>query len=272
MRNIVINSSMRKSDFINMKYIMVVFGVILLFNSFFIVGSGERGVVVSATSGTKQISYGEGIHFKVPLIDSATKLEVRTKKYEAEAGSASKDLQIVHTTVAINYHLNPDQVHAVFQTIGKDYENRIINPAIQESVKSTTAKYIAEELITRRELVKEDIKENLIARLDGSNVFVDEVSITNFDFSPEFNKAIEAKVTAEQKALEEQNNLRVVQFQSQQKIASAEGDAEAIRIVNEQLARTPNYIQYYLLQKWDGKLPTALGSNTIFSISQKERE
>lgn len=261
------NLSKKHIGFIKQSSVGIVI-FLLLWGSFFVVGSGERGIIISATSGTKQESYAEGIHFKAPIIDKVIKMEVRTKKYETEAGAASKDLQIVKTTVAVNYHLNPEQTYRVYQKIGKDYESRVIHPAIQESVKSTTAKYIAEELITRRDLVKEDITQILSERLGENDIIVDQVSITDFNFSEEFNRAIEAKVTAEQDALKEQNNLKVVEFQVQQKIKQAEGDAESIRIVNEQLARTPNYIQYYLLQKWDGKLPTALGSNSILSITK----
>lgn len=254
-------------------FIPAILILLMLFSDaspFFVVSSGERGVVVSKLSGTVQESYGEGLHLKTPIIDSAHILEVRTKKYETTATSASKDLQVVTAVVVVNYHILPDNTYKVYQTIGNDYENRVIDPSVQEVVKSVTAKYIAEELITKRELVKDDIKEALKERLATYNLVLDDFSLKNFDFSQEFNSAIEAKVTAEQNALKEQNNLKVVEFQAQQKVASAEGDAKAIEIINQQLTKSPQYIQFFLLQKWDGKMPVALGSNSILSITSTQ--
>lgn len=243
----------------------------VIFGGFFIVPAGHKGVVFNSFTGVKPITYDEGTHFKLPFFEHVTEFEVRTKVYNEDASAASKDLQIVSTKVALNYHLNKEQVFDLFKNIGADYESRIINPSIQEVVKSITAKHIAEELITKRESVKEEIKIALKERLTPYYIIVDDMSITNFDFSPEFNRAVESKVSAEQNSLKEQNNLKVVEFQAQQKIAEARGQAEAIKIINEELQRSPQYIDYLTIIKWNGEMPLALGSGSLLSITGEPR-
>ena len=243
----------------------------LIFGGFFVVPAGNRGVVFNSFNGIKPITYGEGMHFKLPFFEDVTEFEVRTRVYNEDASAASKDLQIVSTKVALNYHVEKEQVFSLFKNIGADYETRVINPSIQEVVKSITAKHIAEELITKREFVKEEIKLALKERLSVYYIVVDDMSITNFDFSAEFNKAIESKVSAEQNALKEQNNLKVVEFQAQQKVAEARGQAEAIKIINEELQRSPQYVDYITIQKWDGKMPLALGSGSLLSITGESK-
>lgn len=254
------------------KIIIAIVLIVILWGSFFIVGAGEKGVIFNVFSGVRDRTYDEGFHFKLPLFEKAYKFEVRTRVYNDDAAAASKDLQIVSTRVALNYHIDKDKVNTLFKNIGPDYEFRIIDPSIQEVVKAITAKHIAEELITKREIVKEEIKSALKERLARSYVILDDLSITNFDFSPEFNHAIEQKVTAEQNALKEQNNLKVVEYQAQQKIAQARGEAEAIKIVNEELLKSPKYIDYLTIQKWDGKMPLALGSGSLLSITGSQQK
>ncbi|MBI4452276.1 prohibitin family protein [Candidatus Woesearchaeota archaeon] len=245
--------------------------LIVLWGSFFVVGPGEKGVIFNSFIGIKDKTYDEGLHFKLPFFETQYRFEVRTRIFRDEASAASKDLQVVSTEVALNYHINKENVNDLFKNIGANYEERIIDPSIQEIVKSITAKHIAEELITKREIIKEEIKNSLKDRLAKSYVILDDLSITNFDFSDEFNKAIEAKVTAEQNALKEQNNLQVIKFQAQQKIEQAKGEAEAIRIVNEELLKSPQYINYLTIQKWDGKMPLALGSGNLLSITGTQK-
>jgi prohibitin 2 len=115
----------------------------------------------------------EGINFVVPVRDEVVQMEVRTQKIIEYTISASKDLQEVKTQVALNYHLEPENVQVLYQTISLDYANRIIIHAIQESVKQVTARFDAEELITKREMVKNEIEEQIRARLISINITVD---------------------------------------------------------------------------------------------------
>lgn len=243
----------------------------IIWGSFFIVGPGDKGVIFNSFTGIKEKTYDEGLHFKLPIFETPYRFEVRTRIFKDQASAASKDLQVVSTEVALNYHIEKTNVNDLFKNIGANYEERIIDPSIQEVVKATTAKHIAEELITKREVVKEEIKVNLRDRLARSYIILDELSITNFDFSPEFNKAIEAKVTAEQLALKAQRDLERIKTEALQNIEKAKGEAESIRIVNEQLLKSPQYIDYLTIQKWDGKMPLALGSGSLLSITGSQQ-
>src|SRR5210317_785251 len=169
----------------------------------------------------------EGIHFVVPFQDDIVQLEVRTLKYDAETRSASKDLQTVETTVTVNYHPDKERVHVLYKEIGLDYENRVIQPAIEETVKQVTANYNAEELITKRPLVKADIENAIRERLTQFNIVTTVISITDFEFSPLFAQAIESKVEAEQKALKAENDLRRIEVEARQREANAIGLANA---------------------------------------------
>jgi len=202
-------------------------------------------------------------------LDSVIIMSVQTEKYETGAASASRDLQDVNTTIALNWRLDPSMAAEVYRTLGLEYINRIAAPAVQETIKQVTAKYIAEDLILKREAVKDEIQENLANRLLQRGIITETVSITEFQFSATFVAAIEAKVAAEQAVWEARNKLERVKVEAEQaeeqaigeasaRIAKAEGEAEYIRIVtdaqvaaNNAIAEslTPQVLQYILLDR-----------------------
>ncbi|MCV0401412.1 MAG: prohibitin family protein [Nitrosopumilus sp.] len=250
--------------------ILIIIGVVAS-ASVKIVDSGHRGVLLhwSAVDLT-QPPLEEGLHFVVPFQDEVVNIEVRTLKYASDARSASRDLQTVETTVTVNYHPEKEAVHRLYKNLGLDYENRVIQPAIEETVKQVTAKYNAEELITKRPLVKQDIEVAITERLNQFEVVTEVISITDFEFSPLFAQAIESKVEAEQNALRAENDLRRIEVEARQteanavglanaNIAEAKGEAEAIAIINRALAENPNYLDWLKTQAWDGKLPLVVG-------------
>ena len=234
----------------------------LLWSSFVIVRPGYRGVVILLGAVQDRIM-PEGLNFKKPFIESVKKLDIKTQKEEVVAEAASKDLQNVAAVIALNYNLMPDKVNVLWKEIGSQYKERIIDPAIQEAVKAVTAKYTAEELVTKRSEVRDLIKTTLRERLVKEYVLVSEVSIVNFDFSQSFNQAIESKVTAEQNALAAKNKLEQVKFEKDQRIAQAQGEAEAIRIQAQAITQQggENYVNLKAVEKWDGKLPTQMIPN-----------
>jgi regulator of protease activity HflC (stomatin/prohibitin superfamily) len=241
--------------------IVVIIVLVLILNPFVIISAGEKGVVMNWGAVSDNI-LSEGIHWRTPIAQSVKKIDIRMQKEEIDASAASKDLQNVSSKVALNYHLDPDKVNILWQKIGSDYKIRVIDPAIQEAVKAATAKYTAEELNTKRESVKEDIKTALKTRLQVEYITVDEFSIINFDFSPEFNKSIEAKQTAVQQALKAENDLRRIKTEAEQRVATAEAEAKAIS-VQSKAADNDKYIQLKTIEaqvkaieRWDGKLPT----------------
>jgi len=250
--------------------VLIIIGVVAS-ASIKIVDAGNRGILTHWNAvDTMNPPLDEGIHFVVPFQDDVIQMEVRTLKYDKDTRSASKDLQSVETTVTVNYHPDKERVHVLFKEIGLDYENRVIQPAIEETVKQVTANYNAEELITKRPLVKADIEDAIRERLNQFDVITEVISITDFEFSILFNKAIESKVEAEQNALRAENDLRRIEVEARQheataeglaaaNIAEARGEAAAIGIINEALATNPNYFEWLKIQAWDGKLPLVVG-------------
>ena len=236
-----------------------------------IVDAGHRGVLLHWNAvDTTVPPLEEGLHFVMPFADSVVQMEIRTLKYVKSTTSASKDLQTVSTTVTVNYHPSPNSIHYLYQEVGLDYEDRIIQPAVEEVVKQVTANYNAEELITKRPDVKADIEREITERLADFNIETEVISITDFQFSTLFAAAIEAKVEAEQKALKAENDLIRIEVEARQieqqaqgeanaNIARANGEAEAIRIINDALAQNPNYLEWLKTQMWDGSLPLVVG-------------
>lgn len=190
------------------------------------VNPGERGVVLRFGAVTER-TLGEGFYFVKPIINKVEIMDVQNRAYEAEAGAASKDLQDVHTKVTLNYGLNPAVVNRTFQTLRRDYVDRIIKPAVQESVKAGTAKFTAEELITRRPDVKNEIVQGLKERLAEHGIEAETISMTDFQFSATFTAAIESKVVAVQKAFEAENKLRQIKIEAFQVEEAAKGQANA---------------------------------------------
>jgi len=226
-----------------------------------IVPAGYRGVLLRF--GAVQGVLSEGIHLVVPEVNSVELLEVRTQKEEAQSAAASKDLQTVTTTVAINYHLSEDGVGDLYKKVGRDYRARIIDPVTQESLKGVTARYTAEELIRLREKVKAEVQQEITARLTPYNIVVEPsgVSITNFAFSEEFNRAIEQKQVAQQTAEKQRYVLQQAELQAQTAVTEAKGKAEAARINAQALQAQggSRVLAREWIDKWDGKLPTVAG-------------
>lgn len=237
--------------------------LVIIGNSVGTVGAGERGVLLQFGAVQDRV-LGEGLYFKIPFIQDVQKMDVKIQKDEVPASASSKDLQIVTSAIAINYNIEPNSVNRIWQEVGKHYNQRIIAPAIQEAVKAITAKFTAEELIIKRELVKEEIKTSLTDRLSKHHINVVELNITSFDFSKSFNEAIEAKVTAEQLKLKSERDLERIKIEAEQKVVEAEGKAKAIKTEAEALSSNPKVVELRWIEKWDGKTPTYWGGATPF--------
>jgi regulator of protease activity HflC (stomatin/prohibitin superfamily) len=208
----------------------------------------------------------EGLHIVMPYLTTVHRIDTRIQKVQAESfEAASKDLQSVRAAIVVNYHLKKEDVVKLFREIGIGYADVVILPGVSEVYKATTANFTAEALITQRQTVSEQIKAMLAERLEPYGIIVNQVNVVNFDFSSEFNRAIEAKVTAEQEALRAEKELEKVKFEAQQAKAKAEGEANAVLEKAKAAAESlkmrleyakPEVIMLDAVQKWDGKLPT----------------
>ncbi|GHV14647.1 hypothetical protein AGMMS49938_11160 [Fibrobacterales bacterium] len=251
------------TKFLTVAIIAIVIGSIVVSGAFYTVRSGEKALVF--TWGEITSVSDEGLHFKIPIMQTISKVDIRTQKAEAPAQAASKNMQIVSTVLTLNYHLDQVKLRELYSTVGLDVENKIIAARIQETVKAVVARYAAEELLTMREQVKNEISESLTRQLLDYNIIVDAggVQITNFDFSKGFNEAIEDKQVAEQKALTAKNNLERIKVEADQKIAQARGEAESIRIQADAIRAQggKDYVNLKSIEKWNGQLPTYMGGN-----------
>jgi regulator of protease activity HflC (stomatin/prohibitin superfamily) len=202
------------------------------------------------------------LNFKNPFIEDVVHIDIRDRKVEVKADSASKDLQAVSITIAINYSLNKKDVINLYSSVWDNLsiENVLISPALQESIKASTSKYNASELITQREIVKKEIDANLKIKLENRGIKINQVNIVNFDFSPAFNAVIEQKVQAEQQALAEKNKLETVKYQAQQSIEQSKAEAEKIKIQAEAITKQwgAEYVQLQWISKWNGQLPNMI--------------
>lgn len=245
---------------------VVVLSLVLLLNPFVQVSAGERAVVTHFGAVTGEL--GPGIHWLTPVVSGATVINVQTQKEQAKASAASSDLQTVATDIAVNYNVDPNKVEDLYTKIGLNYQGTVIDPAIQEVVKSVTANYTAEELITKRAQVTSDIQNDLAAKLQVSDIVVTNVNVVDFNFSDQFNTAVEAKVTAQQNALAAQNKLQQVQFEAEQTVATAKAQAQAIQIQAQAInsAGGADYVALQAINKWNGILPTQMipGSTVPF--------
>src|SRR3972149_9240194 len=200
------------------------------------VGAGERGIVMNFGA-VQKVVLAEGLHFRIPVMQEVVIMDVKVQKALTDAEASSADLQDVSSRVALNYHVAPDKANIVYQRIGIQFKERIIDPAILEVVKAVTAKYSAEELITKRPAVSEAMRMALMDRLIANNIAVDAFSIVIFSFSKVFTEAIEAKQTAEQLALKAKRDLDRIKIEAEQKITAARAEAEGLRLQKAKISR-----------------------------------
>ena len=267
--------------------VLAVIVLVLLSSMFVVVEAGHVGVV-KRFGAVQPEPLAEGLHFKRPFVDEVDQIDMRLLYINAKATAASKDLQTVSAEVNVAFSLNGALAPLVYQRIGSTAQvaAALVEPAIQESVKAVTAQYTAEELVTKRAVVKQTIQQAITTFIDttlqekgiGNAVQLANVAITDFAFSEEFNRAIEAKVKAEQEALRAKNEkiMRVTQAEAsaaeRQLAADAEAysieaqskaRADAIKREAESLRTSPEIIQLRSVEKWDGVLPRIQGSGVL---------
>lgn len=235
-------------------------GITLLKSTFVTVNPGERGVVIRLGKVQNGI-LDEGTHPVLPFITSIKRINVRIQKTDIEASAGTKDLQSITTNIALNWHIEPFKVNKIYQEIGdeEDLVTRIITPALNEVLKASTPKRTAEEILTKRAELKEEIDQEIQKRLAGYGIHVDDVALVNVSFSSEFAKAIEAKQIAEQQAKQAEYEALKASKEAQAEINRAKGQAEAQRLMRQTL--TPELLQKQAIEKWDGQFPQVMSGN-----------
>lgn len=250
-----------------------VIALVIAASSFTIVPAGNSGVILTLGK-VAETSYSEGFHLKAPFIQQIENMSNKIQVYETPASAVSKDLQTVSSNIAVNYRLVSDKSADMYKNVGVDYQTVLIAPVVQECMKSATAKYTAEQLITARAAVGDEVKSDLDNKLNSYGIYIEKFNIVNFDFSEDFNKAIEAKQVAEQNLLKtktEQEQAKVIaKTDAEKKVIAANAEAEAIlaeaqaqadanKLLEESLSG--KVIAYEQIQKWNGVMPKVTGSD-----------
>jgi regulator of protease activity HflC (stomatin/prohibitin superfamily) len=261
-----INLNRRGMGAVVIGFIVVLVLIILALASVYTVPAGYVGVITrfDAVIGVAN----PGLGFKIPFVDQIVDMSVQTQKDEVDASAMSENLQVVTSKIAINYHLDGTKAASVYQNIGTEYPDVIVAPAVQNTFKAVTAQYTAEQLITNREEVRAKAEEELTSRLAPYNIIVENFNIVNFDFSSEYQAAIEAKQVAEQQVQTSQQKLDQAKIDAETVVAQAQGQADAQAALKNTGSLTPEYLEYLFLTKWDGKLPSVMGGATpVFSLN-----
>jgi len=235
--------------------------IIGVFGSFTQVGVGEVGIVkhFGAIDPVHPDIFDPGIHTKVPFRDDVVIFDTRIQKEQVEAFAASKDGVTIHSTIAINFHIDATKAPLILQNIGPNYRERIIDQQIQQAFKDVTALYAGLELIQKREEVAIKARTTLKDKLSPYYIVVDEFTIPNYEFPKEFNDAILATQVANQQ------NLQAKQLQEKAKTEAETALIVAQGLANAQKAQattlTPEYLQLQAINKWNGQLPQFLTPN-----------
>ena len=236
----------------------------ILAEAFTVVSAGHVGVQVTLGE-VNQNALQEGVHFVNP-ISSVREVDVRLQRAELKNASAgTKDLQQVHTDIVVGFRLSGNKVAHIYKEFGLNVDEKVLGPAINEAFKAVTAKYNSEELITKRDEVSQAITQHISAKVAPFDIAINNVSLVNFGFSAEYQKAIEQKVIATQAKLKAEQDLQRIEVEAKSRIAQAEGEAKAIAIQAQAIQSNggAQYVQLQAIDKWDGKLPQyMLGGNT----------
>ena len=242
--------------------VLFVGGIVV--SSFTVISAGHTGVQVTFGE-VNPVPLTEGVHFVNPL-SSIKDVDVRLQKAELKGANAgTKDLQVVHTDIVVNFRLDPLKVPHIYKEYGLNVDEKVLGPGINEAFKSVTGHFTSEELVTKRDLVSQEILTHLVSKMAPFNITVSNISLVNFGFSPEYQKAIEAKVIAIQQTAKAEQDLRRIEVEAKSRVAQAEGEAKAISIQAQAIQSNggQNYVQLQWISKWDGKLPSTVlnGSN-----------
>lgn len=249
--------------------IILVIGLIIFFGSTTIVPTGHIGVV-TLYSKVQDRYLDAGFHFITPFVEDVHDIDIRTQKYSNTVEGSAKDLQIVNITLSINYQIRPDKASQLYAEVGENYTDIILNPALQSGLKASMAKFTAEEMVTKRSEVATSITEELNTRLEEYFI-ISAVNIENIGFTDEYNKAIEAKTTNQQKAEAEKAQLEIIKVQNEQKINTAEAEAkvrelQSKSVTEQSLEQLRLENQKAMIEKWDGKTPVTMLGNNPFTM------
>lgn len=254
--------------------VVLVLGLFMVFAGSTVVPTGHIGVV-TLYSKVQDRYLDAGFHLVKPFVESVHAVDIRTQKYQAAVEGSAKDLQVVDIVMSINYQIKAEKASTLYAKVGRNYNDTILSPALQSGLKAAIAKFTAEEMITKRDEVARTITEELNSRLE-EYFTITAVNLEDIGFTEEYNRAIEAKTTNEQKALAEKAQLEIIKVQNEQKINTAEAEAKIRELQSESvteksLEQLRLEIQRELIQKWNGQFPQMMlgdNPNMLFNLGE----
>ena len=252
-------------------------GVVLLFllvswgAGIEIVDTGFRGVKTEFGKVVSE-SLPEGLYFYNPLTSKIVELDVRTRKQNGNTQAYTKDIQQAALVYTVNYRLDPNQAHKIYESVGYSWENALIPQVLDGAIKNVIGNWNAADLISNRSKAAQDIQDSISGVLKSRGIQIERFELTNIDYSDEFERAVESKVTAIQRASEAENRTKQIEEEARQKVISAKAEAEAMKIKSESLSQNKSLIEYEAVLRWDGKLPQYVGSGAIPFLSMGKPE
>jgi regulator of protease activity HflC (stomatin/prohibitin superfamily) len=253
--------------------VIAVVAAAIAFSSFFIVPPGE--VAIKTRLGSIVDSYSEGLHFKVPFLESVTRFSIQIQRANIKTQAFSKDLQTMNAHLVVNHRIQKETAVSIFRNLGPNYVENIVDPAVQEVFKAIAARYSAERVISERNELVMEINKEVKERLTQKEIIVTDISVVDLDFTEQFLKAVEDKQVADQQAQMAGKLVEKAKRDAEQQIAKSRGEAEALRMQREQV--TPQLIelrkvdaQLKAIEKWNGVLPGYVGAGVPFISIEKK--
>lgn len=243
----------------------------LAFGSFFNVPVGYVGVRINILSGETE-SYQKGTYAKIPIVHKVATYDVKTQRQEFKANSASKDLQTVHASIVVNFRPEYTKVNDIHANIGSDYQWKVIDPAVQEAAKAAISKLPVEMVVVERENLRASIEERLAEKLAAYNIIIENVNITNIDFTAEFNRVVEEKQIEEQKVKKAEYQRLQAEEEKKRQILLAEAEAQKQQLLKQSTSKEVIGLKW--IEKWDGRLPQYMmgdGQNVIMALPDSKK-
>lgn len=215
-----------------------IFGTALGF-SMYNVDPGHRAIIFDRISGVKQYVQDEGTHFRIPFLQYPVFYDVRSKpRLIPNQKTGTKDLQTVVVSLRVLSRPITEDLPQLYQEYGVDYDDRVLPSITPEVLKAVVAQYDADQLLTMREKVSEQIKEQLMERAEQFHMILDDVAITQLAYSKEFSRAVELKQVQQQ--LTERSKFIVMKTEQERQAAiiRAKGESEAATLISEAVAET----------------------------------
>jgi regulator of protease activity HflC (stomatin/prohibitin superfamily) len=228
-----------------------------------VVDTGHRGIETRFGKVVSE-SLPEGIYFFNPLTSALVEMDTRIQRQDGETDTYTRDVQQAAIKYTLNYRLQQDAAQIMYRDIGVEWEQRLIPQVVLGTLKEVVGKWDAVDLIANRDKAGQSAFEAIRNNLAERNVEVLRFEITDISYTHEFENSVEAKVIAQQRAIEEQNRTKQIEEQARQKVLSAEAEAKSMQIRAQALEQNAKLVEWEAVQKWNGILPQyMLGNGTM---------